>query len=247
MEGWGNDFVVLDNTTPTPDLVRRLCDRRLGIGADGVLVVDPFPAMKYWNADGSPAEMCGNGLRCVARYALMQGWIPEGEWVPVVTPVGERQTLVEGDTITVEVGKVTIGGTLTVGGRVFHEATVGNPHAVTLVDDPAGIDVGAEAPSVSADPAFPRGTNVEYVAVQAPDRIQLRVWERGIGETLACGSGMVAATAVAAGTPSDPVSVHAPGGAGQVFFEGDRGFLVGPAVAVFDGDWPEVSEPVAGR
>lgn len=247
MEGWGNDFVVLEDVTPTPDLVRRLCDRRRGIGGDGVLVVDPFPTMKYWNADGSPAEMCGNGLRCVARYAVMRGWVPEHEWISVVTPVGERRALVEGETITVEVGRVTIRGKLTVGDRVFHEATVGNPHAVTLVDDPAAVDVPAEGPAVSADPAFPHGTNVEYVAVEAPDRIRLRVWERGIGETLACGSGMVAAAAVATGTPSDPVSVHTPGGTGQVFFEDNSGFLVGPAVWVFDGEWPEVTEPVAAR
>lgn len=247
MEGWGNDFVVLENMNPAPELVRRLCDRRRGIGADGVLVVDPFPAMKYWNADGTAAEMCGNGLRCVARYAVMRGWVPEGEWIPIVTPVGERRALVEGDTITVEVGNVTIGGTLTVEQRVFHEANIGNPHAVTLVEDPDVIDVATEGPSVSADPAFVHGTNVEFVAVEAPDRIRLRVWERGVGETLACGSGMVAATAVATGTPTHPVSVRAPGGTGRVFFQGEAGFLVGPAVYVFDGVWPDVSEPDVER
>jgi diaminopimelate epimerase len=191
--------------------------------------------------------MCGNGLRCVARYAVMKGWEPEGEWISVVTPVGERRALVEGDTITVEVGHVTIGGMLTVGERVFHEANIGNPHAVTLVEDPDQVDVLAEGPDVSADPAFPHGTNVEYVAVEAPDRIRLRVWERGVGETLACGSGMVAATAVASGAPSYPVTVQVPGGSGQVFFQGGAGFLLGPAVHVFDGDWPDVNGPDAER
>lgn len=247
MEGWGNDFVVVEEAAPTPDLVRRLCDRRRGVGADGVLAVDPFPAMKYWNADGSPAEMCGNGLRCVARYAVDRGWAAAGEWMPVVTPVGERRALVEDEIVTVEVGKVTIGGMLTVGERIFHEASIGNPHAVTLVDDPKGIDVGAEGPVVSADPAFPQGTNVEFVTVEAPDRIRLRVWERGVGETLACGSGMVVAAAVATGSPSHAVSVQVPGGTGRVFFEGGSAFLVGPATRVFEGEWPDVSGGDAGR
>lgn len=247
MEGWGNDFVVLEEVDPSPELIRRLCDRRRGIGADGVLVVDPFPAMRYWNADGGAAEMCGNGLRCVARYAALKGWVPHGEWISVVTPVGERRALIEGDTITVEVGNVKIGGTLTVGERVFHEANIGNPHAVTLVDDPDRIDVGAEGPEVSGDPAFPHGTNVEYVTVEAPDRIRLRVWERGVGETLACGSGMVAATAVAVGSPVQPVSVRVPGGTGRVFFEGGAAFLAGPAAYVFDGEWPDVTAPDGER
>lgn len=247
MEGWGNDFVVLEDFSPTPDLVRRLCDRRRGIGADGVLVVDPFPTMKYWNADGSPAEMCGNGLRCVARYAVDRGWAEPDEWMSVLTPVGERRALVEGDTITAEVGKVAIGGTLTVGERVFHEATIGNPHAVTLVEDPDLVDVAAEGPVVAADPAFPQGTNVEFVRVEGPDQIRLRVWERGVGETLACGSGMVVAAAVAAGAPSHPVSVRVPGGTGKVYFGDGAGFLVGPANLVFQGEWPQISGPGGAR
>lgn len=241
MEALGNDFVVVEGLTPDPDLVRRLCDRRRGIGADGLLVVDDFPSMRYWNADGSPAQMCGNGLRCVALFAVMRGWEKENEWFSIVTPVGERRALVNGDTITVEVGQVTIGGMLTIGDRVFHEASVGNPHAVALVDDPYGVVVEEEGPLVSSDPAFPEGTNVEFVTVEDQRRIRMRVWERGVGETLACGSGMVAATAVAVGQSTEPVTVVVPGGVGQVFFDQGDAYLIGPAVSVFWGEWPELS------
>ncbi|HEX2153405.1 MAG TPA: diaminopimelate epimerase [Acidimicrobiia bacterium] len=247
MEGLGNDFVVVEEIDPTPDLVRQLCDRRRGIGADGLLVVDPFPTMKYWNADGSPAQMCGNGLRCVARYAVGKGWAAEKEWIPIITPVGERRALVDGDRITVEVGTVTIGGMLSIGERVYHEASIGNPHAVTLVEEPGEIDLANEGPLVSNDPAFPEGTNVEFVTVEAPDRIRLRVWERGVGETPACGSGMVVSAAVALGPSEDPVTVLVPGGRGEVFFEGGLAYLIGPAVQVFEGDWPIVTEGVAAR
>lgn len=244
MQALGNDFVVAEDIHPTAELVRRLCDRRRGIGADGLLVVDKFPTMNYWNADGSAAQMCGNGLRCVARYAVERGWSKEREWMSIVTPVGERRALVDGDTITAELGQVTIGGMLKIGERVFHEASVGNPHAVTLVDEPDVVDVAHEGSEVSADAAFPEGTNVEFVKVEAPDRIRLRVWERGVGETLACGSGMVVAAAVATGQPREPVTVIVPGGAAQVFFENGAAYLVGPAETVFEGEWPEVSEPV---
>lgn len=247
MEALGNDFVIVEEASPTPELVRRMCDRRRGVGADGLLAVDPFPTMKYWNADGGPAEMCGNGLRCVARYAVERAWAPAGEWFSVVTPVGERRALVDGGVITVEVGPVTIGGMLTVGERVFHEASVGNPHAVTLVDDPSDLDVADEGPAVSADPAFPNGTNVEFVQVYSPGRIRMRVWERGVGETLACGSGMVAAVAVANGQTPQPVQVLVPGGEGTVFFEGGSAYLSGPANRVFEGEWPEVTAAGAAR
>lgn len=241
MEGLGNDFVVVEGLNPDPDLVRHLCDRRRGIGADGLLVVDDFPSMRYWNADGSPAQMCGNGLRCVARYAVERGWAKEQEWFSVVTPVGERRALVDADEITVEVGRVTIGGMLRIGERVYHEASVGNPHAVTLVDDPYAVLVEEEGPEVASDPAFPEGTNVEFVKVDDATRIRMRVWERGVGETLACGSGMVAATAVAVGPSTEPVTVVVPGGIGRVFFDGGDAYLAGPAVQVFWGEWPEVS------
>lgn len=244
MEGLGNDFVVLEDDVPDVDLVRRLCDRRFGVGADGVLHVDSTPTMRYWNADGSVSEMCGNGLRCVARYAVDRGWASTGEWITIVTAVGERSALVEDDDITVGLGRVVIGGTLTVGERTYHEASVGNPHAVTLVADPDLVDVAEEGSLVSADPAFPDGVNVEFVTVEGPDRLRMRVWERGVGETLACGSGIVAAAAVALGTRPETITVAVPGGTARVFFDDGIGYLVGPAVTVFVGDWAPLSADV---
>lgn len=237
MQGLGNDFVVLEDTDPSAALVRELCDRRWGVGADGVLVVDRRPTMRYWNADGSPAAMCGNGLRCVARYAVDRGWAPLEEWFSVETPVGPRRAMVGDSEVTVEIGKVTIAGTVTIDGRVYHEASVGNPHAVTLVDDPDRVAVGEVGPVVENDIAFPAGTNVEFVARVAPNRLRLRVWERGVGETLACGSGMVVAAAVAAGMDGEPVEVVVRGGVGRVFFRAGAAYLSGPAETVFTGEW----------
>lgn len=247
MHGLGNDFILLEGADPPPDLIRSLCDRRRGIGADGVLSLDTRPGMVYWNADGSPAEMCGNGLRCVARYSVDQGWAPAGSWFPIATPVGERRALVEDAKVTVELGTVRIGGTLSIGGRTFHEASIGNPHAVALVDEPNAVDVAREGPAVSTDPAFPHGANVEFVKVEGPNHIRMRVWERGVGETLACGSGIVVAAAVSVGTGPETVTVEVPGGIAQVSFDDGRAYLSGPAVAVFVGETMEVSEAGEGR
>jgi len=238
MQGLGNDFVVLEDVEPAPDLVRQLCDRRRGVGADGVLTVDARPSMRYWNADGSVAEMCGNGLRCVARYAVDRNWAPNDEWFVIETAVGPRRALVADPWITVEVGKVSIAGTVSIGERSYHEASVGNPHAVTIVDDPDAIAVSEVGPVVEHDLAFPNGTNVEFVSRVAPQRLHLRVWERGVGETLACGSGMVVAAAVAAGMSEEPIEVVVPGGTGQVSFRNGSGYLSGPAEVVFTGEWP---------
>lgn len=245
MEGLGNDFVVLEGDALEPDLIPLLCDRRRGVGADGVLVVDPRPAMRYWNADGSPAEMCGNGLRCVARYAVEAGWAPAGEWMTVDTAVGPRRARVDDELVTVEVGPVELGGLLDIGGRSYRQASIGNPHAVTLVDDPDGVDVAGEGRLVAGDAAFPAGANVEFVALEGPGRIRLRVWERGVGETQACGSGIVVAGAVAGN--GEPVEVSVRGGSARVYFEEGSGFLVGPARRVFDGEWPPVSAGGAAR
>lgn len=247
MHGLGNDFILLEGVDPSPDLIRSLCDRRRGIGADGVLSLDTRPGMAYWNADGSPAEMCGNGLRCVARYSVDRGWAPAGSWFPIATPVGQRRALVEASKVTVELGTVRIGGTLSIGGRTFHEASIGNPHAVTLVDEPNEVDVAREGPAVSGDAAFPQEANVEFVKVEGPDRIRMRVWERGVGETLACGSGIVVAAAVAVGTGPGTITVEVPGGRAEVYFEDGQAYLSGPAETVFVGETLDFSEAGAGR
>jgi diaminopimelate epimerase len=237
MEGLGNDFVVLtDEVEVTPAVVRLLCDRHFGIGADGVLQVglaNGSVVMNYWNADGGEAEMCGNGLRCVARFAYEREMVPTRSFT-VITAVGERR--VEAlDEPRVELGPVAVGESFVWKGVTFYAATVGNPHAVTIVDDPEKIDVRRIGHDLEA--ATPGGVNVEFVAVE-PDSIRLRVWERGVGETLACGSGMVAASAVIRhlGLMADRIEVEVPGGRATVEIEPDTSWLSGPARTVFAGE-----------
>ena len=244
MEGLGNDFIVLDGPLELArGDVARLCDRRRGIGADGVLVVEKVGtervAMGYWNADGGAAEMCGNGLRCVARFAVDRGW-STGELV-VDTPVGPRRARVDGDEITVELGPVEVApSTVTVAGLELVPVSVGNPHAVTFVSDPASAPVAEQGSVIEHHHLFPEGTNVEFAAVRDPAAIDLRVWERGVGETLACGSGAAATAAVARrqGLVGERVLVRLLGGALLVELRGDGAWLTGPANTVFRGTLP---------
>lgn len=234
MEGLGNDFIVLEEMVDA-DTVRSLADRRRGVGADGVLVMSADLVMRYLNADGSEAEMCGNGLRCLARRAVDRGWAPRGEWFEIETPVGARR-VVAGDEVSVEVGPVDVDGTIVLHDYEFTTASVGNPHAVALVDDPGSVPVADVGARVGTDPFFPRGTNVEFVTVTAPGSLRLRVWERGVGETLACGSGIVVAAAVASGM-DEITTVTVPGGTATVAFEEGSGYLTGPVATVFSGEW----------
>lgn len=243
MHGLSNDFVVVDGPIdPEPTEIRAICDRRTGVGADGLLAVSPGSGgaavrMQYWNADGSTAEMCGNGLRCVVRYAVDRGLVDDTELL-VETPVGLKavRVLPAGD-ISVDLGPVRVHqSTIELHGRPWSTVDVGNPHAVTFVPDPARAPVTTEGPSVETDRHFPDGTNVEYAAVDG-DRIDMRVWERGVGETQACGTGMVAVAAAARRTHPEIERwlVNVPGGTGIVEFDGDRAWLTGPAVTVFEG------------
>lgn len=238
MQGLGNDFVVLDGPMELDHAtVQRLCDRRHGIGADGVLVVTPGDpiVMGYWNADGSAAEMCGNGLRCVARYAVDRGLVSAKRFV-VATPSGQRTVIVGDDEVTVELGPIRLEGEVEIHGRTYHLVDVGNPHAVTVVGDPAEADVEGIGSRVEADPRFPEGTNVEFVAV-TPEGVDVRIWERGVGETLACGTGMAAAVAAAGrtGDVEGGVPVRAPGGTGRVEILDGVAWLTGPAEYSFRG------------
>ncbi|MEA1903993.1 MAG: diaminopimelate epimerase [Actinomycetota bacterium] len=238
MQGLGNDFVVLEGPMQlTPEETAELCDRRFGIGADGVLIVtniDPI-RMEYMNADGSPAEMCGNGLRCVARYAYDRGWSADRNFM-IQTPMGTRGVKVLESDVEVELGRTSVTGHTEIDGDRYHLIDVGNPHAVVIVDDPADVDVACIGASVSSDDAFDAGTNVEFVAI-SDDKVEMRVWERGVGETLACGTGMVASAFVATKTHQleSPITVAAPGGEGQVSFRDGVAWLRGPADYVFRG------------
>ncbi len=237
MEGLGNDFLIVsDDVDITPAQVAWLCDRHFGVGADGVLRVgadQDLVLMEYWNADGSTAEMCGNGLRCVARYASETGLV-SAERFRVRTPVGERWVEASPEP-RVELGLATVGESFEWAGLRFYSASVGNPHAVTVVDDPDLIDVARIGAELERE--VPGGVNVGFVA-QGPKCLRLRVWERGSGDTLACGSGMVAATAVAQhlGLVNAQTAIDVPGGRAQVELETDTSWLIGPARFVFRGE-----------
>jgi diaminopimelate epimerase len=236
MQGLGNDFVVLEGPAKPPGAdVILLCDRHFGIGADGVLVVTPGSpiAMDYWNADGSPAEMCGNGLRCIARYAFDRKWVDSAEFM-VDTPDGLRTVRVRDGEVEVEIGPSLIEGDETVDGFVYQLVDTGNPHAVRTVDDVDSIDLPVVGPRVAREAGFDAGCNVEFIHIDG-DVVTMRVWERGIGETLACGTGMVAAATVALQGADGTIRVNVPGGSGVVELKDKVAWLTGPAEYSFNG------------
>ena len=238
MQGLGNDFVVLEGPIQlTPEEIAELCDRRFGIGADGLLVVtrvDPI-RMEYWNADGSPAEMCGNGLRCVARYAYDKGWAMDRNY-SIQTQEGERGVRVLDDGVEVQLGRPEVTGHTQINGDRYHLINVGNPHAVVVVDDPEVVDVAGIGSKLQIEEGFEQGVNVEFASISETG-VKMRVWERGVGETMACGTGMVAAAFVATKTNKleSPITVEVPGGVGQVIFRDDMAWLRGPAEYSFRG------------
>jgi diaminopimelate epimerase len=244
MEGLGNDFVVLDGpVSPAAADIAAWCDRRRGIGADGVLAVTPRGdarvQMEYWNADGSPAEMCGNGLRCVARYAVDKELVSTPEFI-VETAVGERPVSVRPDgTVRALVGSFSESGadTYELAGYRLDAVSLGNPHAVAFVEDCYSVPVDAVGPIVEGDEHFPERTNVEFATVVSSERIDLRVWERGVGETLACATGAAAVAALAhrRGLSGPRVTVVVPGGPLLLEIDGDHVWMEGPATTVYRG------------
>lgn len=253
--GTGNDFVLLPDPENrlelTPALVRALCDRRTGLGADGVLRVAPGTSGTTWfmdhrNADGSTAEMCGNGLRLFARYLADAGLATAGEQL-IGTRAGSRRATVGRDgAVRVEMGRAHLGpaADAIVGGRTFAgtAVSVGNPHLVCLIDVPvAALDL-QRAPVVDAS-AFPAGVNVEFGnlgnlgVLDGVDRqVGMRVHERGVGETQACGTGACAVAAVALAGGHGVVAVDQPGGRVVVEVTAEGCWLTGPAVVVGRGD-----------
>lgn len=238
MHGLGNDFVVFDGPLSLEAAaIEIVCDRRTGIGADGILVVTPTGdnevEMGYWNADGSEAEMCGNGLRCVTRYAIDRGWLSSAGGV-VRTAVGPLTVGPTSDgRFRVEIGQPVVGDEF---GHdlTFRRISVGNPHAVTFVADVGDAPVARLGADLER--STPGGTNVEF-AQPTPAGIRVRTWERGVGETNACGTGAVA-TAVAAraaGLSGDSVTILLVGGPLDVELDGPDAFITGPAEYVFSG------------
>ncbi|MDQ6658489.1 MAG: diaminopimelate epimerase, partial [Actinomycetota bacterium] len=250
--GTENDFVLLpdpaDDLELTPELARRLCDRRAGIGADGVIRVAPGPGgrfvMDYRNSDGSLAEMCGNGARVFARFLVDAGWAAAGR-LDFDTPGGPRSAELgtSGD-VRIGMGAVTLGGAsaATVAGRQItgRAVDVGNPHLVCPIDgepaELAGLDL-RQAPRYDAD-LFPEGVNIEFVRSDGRDAVTMRVYERGSGETRSCGTGTVAAAAVqlaGQGREAGSVTVTVPGGTVRVDIRDGTADLIGPAVLVYSG------------
>ncbi len=266
--GIGNDFVMVADPDDALRLgartVTRLCDRRFGIGGDGVIRVAPGRnggdlVMDYMNSDGSVGEMCGNGIRCLALFALERG-LAAGRRLDVETGAGMKIVDIQEDgRVRVDMGPPefrpgsipilwdgadALHAKIELGEGVVEAACLGmgNPHAVLFVDDPAAAPVTTLGPELEHHSLFPNRVNVEFVAVRGPGRIEMRVWERGSGETLACGTGACAAAVAARllkGT--DPtVTVVLSGGELEVSWAGrDSGptpvVMTGPATKSFEG------------
>lgn len=244
MHGTYNDFVVLDQRIPRisnlPLFAKTVCDRRAGVGADGLLVITDSEhgdaRMSIFNADGSQAEMCGNGARCVARYLSESGG---GDDLVLETSSGAVKTSIisrEPFEVRVNVGKLRIQPM-----NLPHEDAlcvwVGNPHVVVLQAGLDDLDLPALGKRLAATGQFPDGINVHAAVKAGPHRLQVRHYERGVGATMACGTGAVASAAAAVyrDLVLSPVEVQVPGGRLLVEWPGNGdAFLSGPAVRVFD-------------
>lgn len=268
MHGAGNDFVVVDcRTRPLgldADAIRRLGDRHFGVGFDQLLTIeasrDPTCAFAYgiWNTDGTTSGQCGNGLRCVARWLARDGALGEGMTrlespsgpvaVELLAGGGVRANMGEPrfapSVIPLRVDAETDPYMLDVDGDpvAVGAVSMGNPHAVLEVDAVADAPVAALGPRIEHAAAFPNHCNVGFAEVLARDAIRLRVWERGVGETLACGSGACAAVAVLRrrGRVDADVRVALPGGDLAIHWEGPGHdlWMSGPAAFVFEGEYP---------
>jgi len=273
MHGAGNDFVVLsseDIQVPWNTLAQQICDRHRGVGADGLIVVLPSKIadhrMRILNSDGSEAEMCGNGIRCLVKFVVDQNYgRPRRNPLRIETLAGVLDTHAtlgdDGSVSTVRVGMGTPQlepaalGALTDKNApaldlpleltgVRHEVTLvsmGNPHAVLFCDEPVSAFALDEiGPAIEHHPVFSRRTNVEVVRVHNRHSIEMRVWERGVGETLACGSGAAAAVVAARlhDLVDDYVEAKLPGGILALEWDGQGDVtLDGPAVKVFESEW----------
>lgn len=270
MHGLGNDFVVLDRLfaqpeTDYPALARKLCHRQFGIGGDGLIVVLPSKQadvrMRIFNPDGSEPEMCGNGIRCVARFVYDRGYVQQ-DVITVETLAGDltlHLTLADGKVRGVRVdmgrpilkpaeipvlaaGDKVVAETLAVDGRTFEFTAVsmGNPHCIIFLQDWQELDFEHFGPLLEKHERFPRKTNVEFVKVEGPEELTMKVWERGAGPTLACGTGACASlvASVLNGKTGRRTTIHLPGG--DLFIEwseDEHVYMTGPATYAFEGNW----------
>jgi diaminopimelate epimerase len=275
MQGLGNDFVMVDGfdeehleESLLGGLARRVCDRHFGVGADGLILALPSDKadfrMRLINADGSEAEHCGNGIRCVAKMVYDRRHTRANRIT--VETIGRINVLNlstrdgKVDSVRVDMSEPVFAreqipmlgapGTEAIDERIqvdgstlaFTAVSMGNPHAVTFVDDPDTFPVEHLGPMVERHHVFPRRTNVEFIQVLAPNELKMRVWERGAGETLACGTGACASVVAAArtGRAGRKATVHLRGGDLQIEWSDDgHVYMTGPAVTVFEGEFEE--------
>ncbi len=271
MQGCGNDYIYVNcfREPPPKDaaaLSRAIADRHFGVGGDGLILICPSEKadaqMRMFNADGSEAEMCGNGVRCVAKYVYDHG-IAKKPVLKIETGRGVLTLEVEPAGDKVRQVRVDMGEPILQAERIptklpgdppidvplpGHDLRVtcvsmGNPHCITYVDTITDHLVLGVGPKIEKGPAFPRKTNVEFVHVNRPDDVTFRVWERGSGETLACGTGAcaVCVAGVLTGRTQRRITAHLLGGDLQLHWsESDNHvYMTGPAVEVFSGEWPD--------
>jgi len=248
MQGAGNDFVVLDCTrTPfdlSPAQLRRIADRHLGVGCDQILVVEKAQGgadfrYRIFNADGGEVEQCGNGARCFVKFVHAHGLTTKRD-IAVETLGGTIRPRLEADgEVSVDMGRPVYSGIETIDGLELAIVSMGNPHAVQVVADVANAPVTTEGPTIERHRRFPQGVNAGYFQVVDRHRIKLRVWERGAGETLSCGTGACAAvvTAIERKLADSPVQVDTRGGTLTISWAGGDNPVImkGPAQAVFEG------------
>ncbi len=262
MHGLGNDFVLLDRPDIMPELLpelaRQMCDRHFGIGADGLLVVEDSEIaevrMRIFNSDGSEALMCGNGIRCIGKYIYESG---ETDLLcpTVETPAGLKKLhlhlsdcgIVE--SVTVDMGSASLTApsdhhmelSTSHGPVSVIPVTIGNPHAIVVTEDLEAIDIRSLGSELEHHEAWPDRSNIEFVKIQSPGIVDQRTWERGVGETLACGTGACASAyaLVECGKAAWPVSVRLSGGTLTVDSDPSSGpiMMTGKATRVFDGSF----------
>ena len=269
MHGCGNDYIYFDcfhqKIEDPAGLSRNLSRQHFGIGGDGIILIGPSDTadaqMRIFNKDGSEGKMCGNGIRCTAKFLYDTGLVPK-ETMTIDTLSGIktlRLSVKEGKTelVTVDMGPAefrpekipvlipgseVIGSLLEVGGkeRRITCVSMGNPHCVIFGDDPDTIDLEREGTAVAASPIFPEGVNVEFIHLAGRNTLKMRVWERGSGETLACGTGACAAACAAVRNglceKGEEILVHLTGGDLRIRMTDETVWMTGGATLVFTGE-----------
>ena len=269
MQGLGNDYVYVNCFKETienpPEMAKKVSNRNFGIGSDGLIMINPSDVadfeMEMYNADGSRSEMCGNGIRCVGKYVYDYG-LTEKEHISVETLAGIKYLDLTVEDGKVKLVKVDMGNPELVpanipivadGDRVIDEpinvngteyrmtgVSMGNPHAVVYVEDVKGLDIEKIGPAFENHERFPNRVNTEFVKVLDQNTVEMRVWERGSGETMACGTGAcaVAVACILNGLTVDKVTVKFRGGDLQIEWdkEADKVYMTGPAEVSFDGE-----------